>query len=386
MTYFIGHKKEARRSYGFDEVAIVPGNLTIDPEEVDISVKFGRMKLRLPLLASAMDGVVDPKLAIGFNKCGGLAVLNLDGIYTRYDNYEEVLNELVTAPLDKSTEIIQKLYKEPIKEKLITKRIHEMKKGSSLAAVSCTPQNAERFSKIAQAAGASIFVIQATILTVKHIAKNYKPIDLKKVISNLKIPVILGNCVNYDSALELMDTGCVGILVGIGPGSACTTRGVLGIGVPQVTATIDCAHARDFYYKQTGKYVNIITDGGMNTSGDICKAFVSGADAIMLGSAFARAKEAPGRGYHWGMAMPHRFLPRGTRIHVGTTGTIKEILLGPARVDDGTQNIAGALTTCMGSIGAGSIKEMHLAKLIIAPDIKSEGKLLQKAQKVGMGK
>ncbi|OGS19858.1 MAG: inosine 5-monophosphate dehydrogenase [Elusimicrobia bacterium RIFOXYA2_FULL_39_19] len=386
MTFFIGHKKEARRSYGFDEVAIVPGTVTMNPEEVDISLKIGPHKFKLPFLASAMDGAVSPKLAVAFNKCGGLAVLNLDGIYTRYENYEEVLNDVVSAPLEKSTEIIQKIYKEPIKEKLIAQRIKEMKQGSSVSAVSCIPNNAERYLKIAQEAGANVFVIQATILTVKHIAKKYKPIDLPKIVKKAKIPLILGNCVSYDAALELMDTGCSGILVGIGPGSACTTRGVLGIGVPQVTATIDCAQARDYYYKQTGRYVNIITDGGMNTSGDICKAFASGADAIMLGSAFARAKEAPGKGYHWGMAMPHQNLPRGTRIHVGTTGSIKEILLGPATVDDGTMNIGAALRTCMGNVGAGTIKEFQLTKMIIAPDIKSEGKILQKTQKVGMGK
>ncbi|MFN3966281.1 MAG: GuaB3 family IMP dehydrogenase-related protein [Endomicrobiia bacterium] len=387
MAVFIGHNREAKRVYGFDEVAIVPGTVTIDPDDVDISTKIGNIILKIPFFASAMDGVVDVKFAREFNKLGGLAVLNLDGIYTRYENYEEVLNEIISAPQEKTTEIIQKIYKEPIKEKLISQRIEEIKKEKDIyCAVSTIPQNAERFSKIAQESGADIFVVQATILTVKHISSRYKPVDIEKLCKELKIPVILGNCVSYDTALELMATGCVAILVGIGPGSACTTRGVLGIGVPQVTATIDCAQARDFYYKKTGRYVSVITDGGMITSGDICKAFVCGADAVMLGSAFVRAVESPGKGYHWGMAMPHFYLPRGTRIHVATTGTLKEILLGPAKTDDGTQNLAGALRTCMGNVGARNIKELHTVKLVVAPEIKTEGKIIQKAQKVGMGK
>jgi len=387
MTVFIGHNREAKRVYGFDEVAIVPGTITIDPEDVDISTKIGNIKLEIPFLASAMDGVVDMNFARLFNKLGGLAVLNLDGIYTRYEDYEDVLDEIISAPQEKTTEIIQRIYKEPIKEKLISQRIEEIKKEKGIyCAVSTIPQNAEKFSKIAQEAGADIFVVQATILTVKHISSKYKPVNLEKLCKELKIPVILGNCVSYDTALELMGTGCVGILVGIGPGSACTTRGVLGIGVPQVTATIDCAQAREFYFKKTGKYVSVITDGGMVTSGDICKAFVCGADAVMLGNAFVRAKESPGKGYHWGMAMPHFYLPRGTRIHVGTTGTLKEILLGPAKTDDGTQNLAGALRTCMGNVGAKNIRELQTVKLVVAPEIKTEGKVIQRAQKVGMGK
>jgi IMP dehydrogenase len=254
------------------------------------------------------------------------------------------------------------------------------------ACVSTIPQNADDIAKSVQEAGADILIIQGTVLSTKHISSKHKPVDLKKLCKELKIPVILGNCVGYKTAMDLMDTGCVGILVGIGPGSACTTRGVLGIGVPQITATVDCAAARDYYYKKTGRYVSIITDGGMNTGGDICKAFVAGADAVMFGNAFVRAVESPGKGCHWGMAMPHHYLPRGTRIYVGTTGTLEEILYGPAKTDDGTQNFVGALRTCMGSVGAKNIKELQLTELIIAPDIKTEGKLFQKAQKVGMCK
>ncbi|MEW6040130.1 MAG: GuaB3 family IMP dehydrogenase-related protein [Elusimicrobiota bacterium] len=389
MTFFIGYNREARRAYGFDEVAIVPNNLTINPSEINITTGLGTFGVKIPFISSAMDGVVSPEFALKFATLGGIAVLNMDGIYTRYVDYQTVLNEIISAPQSKSTQVIQKIYKEPVKEKLISERVEYIKRGvngSCLCAVSTIPQNAPEFSRIAQEAGADILFVQATILTVRHISSQYKSVDLKKLCSELKIPVVLGNCVSYDSALELMDTGCVGILVGVGPGSACTTRGVLGIGVPQVTATIDCAAARDYHLRKTGRYVSIITDGGMNTGGDICKAFVSGADAVMLGSAFARAVESPGKGYHWGMAMPHHFLPRGTKIFVGTTGTLEEILFGPARVDDGTQNLVGALRTSMGCAGCGTIKEFQLAKLIIAPDIKSEGKLLQKAQKVGMGK
>jgi IMP dehydrogenase len=297
-----------------------------------------------------------------------------------------VYEKIAAAPPETATELVQKLYKEPVKEKLIAQRVKEIKAGKALAAVSCIPQNAEQFGPIAQEAGADLFVVQSTVTSVRHIATKYKVIDLKKFIEGLKIPVVVGNTVSYAACLELMETGCAGILVGVGPGAACTSRAVLGIGVPQVTATIDCAAARDFYYKKSGRYVSIITDGGMNLGGEICKAFASGADAVMVGSAFARAKEAPGRGYHWGMATPHHNLPRGTRIHVGTTGTLEEILYGPARTDDGTQNLVGALRTCMGTVGARTIKELQLTELIIAPAIQHEGKIFQKAQRVGMGK
>ena len=386
MPFFIGRDREARRAYGFDEVALVPGQITINPNEVDITWRLGDLKLEIPFIASAMDGVVDSKFAIEMARLGGLAVLNLEGVQTRYKDPEKILKKIATASNDEATVLVQEIYKEPIKEDLITDRIKEIKKAGLLGAASCIPQNASRYGKIAQDAGCDIFVVQSTVTTVRHVSTEYEVLDFKKFSSEMEIPVIVGNCVGYGAALELMGTGCQALLVGIGPGAACTTRGVLGIGVPQVTAIVDCASARDYYSKKTGKYVSIIADGGMNTGGDICKAFACGADAVMIGSAFARAKEAPGRGYHWGMATPHRNLPRGTRIHVGTTGTLEEILYGPAKMDDGTQNLVGALRTGMGNLGARNIKEMHLTEIIIAPEIKLEGKLFQKAQRVGMGK
>jgi len=386
MGMWVGRGRKARRCYGFDEIALVPGSVTINPNEVDVSWDLGKKKYKVPILAAAMDGVVDVKFAVEMSRLGGIAVLNLDGIQTRYDNPEEILKKIANASPEEATKLVQSLYVKPIKESLIVKRIKEIKKKKATAAVSTIPQNAERFGMIAQEAGADIFVVQSTVIGVKHISKEYKVVDLKKFIRSMKIPVIFGNCVTYSIGLDLMHAGASAVLVGIGPGAACTTRGVLGIGVPQVTATSDVAAARDFYHKKTGKYVPIITDGGMDSGGDICKAFASGADAVMVGSAFARAKEAPGKGYHWGMATPHANLPRGTRIKVGTTGTLEEILLGPARLDDGSQNLVGALMTSMGNVGAIDIKEMQLTEIIIAPSIKTEGKIMQRAQGIGMGK
>ncbi len=384
--FFIGVERKARRCYGFDEIALVPGRVTINPEEVDTTWKLGNKAYNVPILAAAMDGVVDVKFAIAMGKMGGIAVLNLEGVQTRYENPEEVLDRISRASPEEATGLVQTIYEEPIKEKLISKRIEEIKRAKVPAVVSAIPQRAERFGELAEEAGADAFIVQSTVTTVKHIAKKYKVLDFHKFCKMMKVPVIIGNCVTYEVALELMGTGCGGLLVGIGPGAACTTRGVLGIGVPQVTATIDCAAARDAYYKKTKHYVPIITDGGMSTGGDICKAFACGADACMVGSAFARSKEAPGRGYHWGMATPHSNLPRGTRIRVGVTGSLEEILYGPAKVDDGSQNLMGALQTSMGNVGAKSIKEMHKTDIIIAPAIQTEGKVFQVAQRVGMGK
>ncbi len=386
MSEWIGRDRKARRAYGFDEIALSPGNLTINPDEVDISFYIDKKKFEIPFIASAMDGVVDPKFAVAMGKMGGLAVLNLEGIYTRYDNYQEILDDIAKATPEKATELVQKLYVEPVKEKLISKRIQEIKKAKVPAAVSSIPQKAEKYGKIAEEAGCDVFVVQSTVTTVRHIAKAYKTLEFEKFCKAMKIPVILGNSVTYQVAVELMTAGADGLLVGIGPGSACTTRGVLGLGVPQVTAICDSAAAREFYYKKSGRYVPIIADGGMSTGGDICKAFACGSDAVMVGSAFARAKEAPGKGFHWGMATPHANLPRGTRIRVGTTGTLQEIMFGPAKLDDGTQNLVGALKTCMGNIGARTVKEMQMAEIVIAPAIKTEGKLFQAAQKVGMMK
>ena len=386
MAEFIGKDRKARRAYGFDEIALVPGEVTLNPDEVDITMKIGAQKFEIPFLASAMDGVVDPKFAIAMGKLGGLAVLNLEGIYTRYDDYESILEDIARATPEQATKLVQKLYVEPIKEKLIAKRIHQIKKAKVPCAVSSIPQKAEKYGKIAHEAGADIFVVQSTVTTARHVSKSYKVVDFGKFCKESKMPVILGNCVTYKVALELMETGCAGLLVGNGPGSACTTRGVLGLGVPQVTAIADCAAAREVYYKKTRKYIAIIGDGGMSTGGDICKAFACGADAVMVGSAFARTVEAPGKGFHWGMATPHANLPRGTRIRVGTTGTLEEILYGPANLDDGTQNLVGALRTCMGNVGTKDLREFQLTEIVIAPAIRTEGKLFQSAQRVGMGK
>jgi IMP dehydrogenase len=330
--------------------------------------------------------VVDVKFAVAMGKLGGIAVLNLDGIQTRYDNPSEVLDQIAQATPDEATKLVQSVYLTPVKEKLIEKRVSEIKKHKVPAIVSCIPQNADRFHKIAQKAGCDIFIVQSTVATVHHVSTEYKILDLEKFCKGSKIPIILGNCVTYDMALELMEIGADGLLVGIGPGAACTTRGVLGIGVPQITTTVDTAAARDYFLKRKGKYVSIITDGGMRIGGEICKAFAAGADAVMVGSAFAKAEEAPGHGYHWGMATSHANLPRGTRIKVGTSGTLKEILMGPAKVDDGSQNLLGALKTSMGSLGARNINDMQDVEIILAGSFQTEGKVFQVGQRVGMGK
>lgn len=386
MAEWIGIGKRARRCYGFDEIALVPGEQTVNPNEVDTTFQIDGKKFKVPILAAAMDGVVDVRFAVSMSKLGGIAVLNLDGVQTRYENPDVVLEKIARASPEKATELIQSIYNTPIKEKLITKRVEEIKRKKGTAVVSCIPGHAEKFAKISISAGADIFVVQSTVTTTKHISKEYKSLDLFKFCKSTKIPVIIGNCVTYETTLALMETGVSGLLIGIGPGAACTTRGVLGIGVPQVTATVDAASARDFYFKSRGKYIPIITDGGMSRGGDICKAFACGADAVMIGSSFARAKEAPGKGYHWGMATSHVNLPRGTRIYVGTTGTLEEILFGPAKVDDGSQNLMGALKTSMGSLGAANLKDMHDVEIIIAPSIQTEGKIFQVGQRVGMGK
>ena len=386
MAEWIGIGRRARRCYGFDEVALLPGSVTVNPHEVDTSWSIAGKTYKVPIIAAAMDGVVDVKFAVAMGKLGGLAVLNLDGIQTRYENPNAVLEQIANASAEEATKLVQGVYLKPVKEKLIAKRVKEIKSHRVPAVVSCIPQNAKKFLSIAQEAGCDIFIVQSTVATVRHIASEYKILDLEKFCREAKIPVILGNCVTYDVALDLMEVGAAGLLVGIGPGAACTTRGVLGIGVPQITATVDAAAARDYFFKRRGRYVSIITDGGMRIGGEICKAFAAGADAAMVGSAFARAQEAPGRGYHWGMATSHANLPRGTRIQVKTTGTLKEILFGPARVDDGSQNLVGALCTSMGSLGAKNIKEMQDVEIIIAPSIQTEGKVFQVGQRVGMGK
>jgi IMP dehydrogenase len=386
MGMYVGIGRKARRCYGFDEIALVPGEITVNPAETDTSWEIDGRRFTVPIIASAMDGVVDVRFAIAMGKMGGLAVLNLEGVQTRYEDPSEVLDEIAHASPEDATHLVQGLYTQPIQEKLIGRRVREIKDAGAPAIVSSIPQKAERYGKIAADAGVDFFVVQSTVTTVQHLSTEYETLDFAKFCKAMPVPVIVGNTVTYNVSLALMEAGIDGLLVGIGPGAACTTRGVLGIGVPQVTATIDCAAARDFHFKKSGKYVPVITDGGMSKGGDICKALACGADAVMVGSAFARAEEAPGRGFHWGMATPHANLPRGTRIRVGTTGTLEEILLGPARVDDGSQNLVGAIQTSMGNIGARNIREFQLTEIIVAPSIGTEGKLLQKAQHVGMGK
>ncbi len=390
MGMWIGRNRKARVTYGFDEIALVPGSVTINPNEVDTAFLIPRknaepLKLAIPILASAMDGVVDVKFAIAMGRLGGLAVLNLEGVQTRYKHPEEALDQVLASDKSEVTGLLQKLYQEPVREDLVAARIQQIKEAGMLAAVSSIPQKAARYGKIAEEAGADVFVVQSTVSTVRHISTEYESLDLAKFCRDMTIPVIVGNTVGYDVTLEVMQCGVAGVLVGVGPGAACTSRGVLGLGVPQVTATVDCAAARDYYVKTSGRYVPIITDGGMRTGGDVCKALACGSDAVMIGSPFARANEAPGRGHHWGMATPHANLPRGTRITVGTTGPLKQILFGPASVDDGSENLIGAITTCMGNVGAATIREFQETEIIIAPSIKTEGKLFQTVQSVGMG-
>ena len=390
MGMWIGRNRKARVTYGFDEIALMPGRITINPNEVDTTFRLPRkdaepLKLKIPILASAMDGVVDVRFAIAMSKLGGLAVLNLEGVQTRYKNPQEVLQKIVEPDKSEVTALLQKIYQEPVRENLIAARVRQIKDGGALAAVSSIPQRATEFGQIAQEAGADVFVVQSTVSTVRHISSEYKSLDLERFCRDMRIPVIVGNTVGYDVTLEIMECGPAAVLIGVGPGAACTSRGVLGLGVPQVTATVDCAAARDAYFKKTARYVPIITDGGMSKGGDVCKALACGADAVMIGSAFARAEEAPGRGYHWGMATPHANLPRGTRIRVGTTGPLRQILFGPAEVDDGSQNLVGAITTCMGNVGARNMSEFQQTEIIIAPSIRTEGKLFQTVQSVGMG-
>ena len=389
----IGGKKQARKTFGFDEISLVPGKITLDFELCDTSFILGKHKFDFPIIASSMDSVVSPETAVLINKLGGLAVLNLQGIYTRYENYTEILKKISDVDNENFVPLMQELYKEPVKDYLIEKRIKEIKSKGAVCAVSSTPNIANTYGPLAQNAGADIFVVQSTVVSIEHKSQNVSgglgsgtQLSLKGFIQQMKIPVVVGNCVTYEVALEHMKAGASAVLVGIGPGAACTSRGVLGIGVPMATSIADCASARDDYFLKTGRYVHIIGDGGMSTGGDICKAIACGADAVMIGSPFAKAKESPGNGYHWGMATPSPVLPRGTRIKVGSIGTLKEILLGPAKFDDGTQNLIGALKTSMSTLGAQNIKEMQQVEVVIAPSILTEGKVFQKAQKLGMGK
>ncbi|MEA5506836.1 GuaB3 family IMP dehydrogenase-related protein [Halotia wernerae UHCC 0503] len=387
MEIQLGRGKTARRAYGIDEIALAPGNRTLDPSLAETKWRIGNIEREIPIIASAMDGVVDVRMAVRLSQLGALGVLNLEGIQTRYADPDPILDRITSVGKDEFVSLMQELYAEPIKPELIEKRIQEIKQQGGIAAVSCTPAGASKYGEVVAKAGADLFFVQATVVSTAHLSPgSIVPLDLAEFCRSMPIPVILGNCVTYEVTLNLLKAGAAAVLVGIGPGAACTSRGVLGVGVPQATAIADCAAARDDYYQETGNYIPVIADGGLITGGDICKCIACGADGVMIGSPFARAAEAPGRGYHWGMATPSPILPRGTRIRVSTTGSLEQILIGPAGLDDGTHNLLGALKTSMGTLGAKNIKEMQQVEVVIAPSLLTEGKVYQKAQQLGMGK
>lgn len=381
----IGIGKSGRQAYGFDDIAIVPSRRTRDPEDCDISWEIDAFRFELPLMASAMDGVVSPATAIAIGRLGGVGVLNLEGLWTRYDDPEPLLDEIAALDTDKATLRMQEIYAEPIREELVSRRIHEIKEAGVVSCASVTPQRTAQLSAAILEAELDLLVIQGTVVSAEHVSKTVEPLNLKRFIRELEIPVIVGGCASYQAALHLMRTGAVGILVGVGPGHACTTRAVLGLGVPQATAIADAAGARMRHLDETGVYVHVIADGGMSTGGDIAKAIACGADAVMIASPLAAAHEAPGRGYHWGMATFHPTLPRGARVRTTTRGTLEEILTGPAHENDGRLNLFGALRTSMATCGYGTVKEFQKAEVMVAPALQTEGKSLQRAQSVGMG-
>ena len=371
--------KELKPAYGFDDVAIAPGDITINPEMADLTTNFDGIKLEVPFLASAMDAVVDPKFAIEMTKAGGLAVMNMDGLHTRYEDTAPLYEEIAAAPREEATAIMQRIYAEPQKPELVATRVEEIKRGGGTAAVSFVPQNAKRMAPLAVEAGADMIVVQATVVTARHSSKSLKGLIFSDLIKDIDVPILVGNTVSYEVTKELMQQGIHGVLVGVGPGSVCTSREVLGIGIPQVSATIECAAARDDFLKETGKYIPIITDGGIRTGGDVCKSFAAGANAVMIGSPFAKCEEAPAKGYHWGMATWHVSLPRGTRIKMGTEYSLRQLLYGPSSRTDGTLNLVGALQVCMGYVGAENLREMNNARMVYAPAMKTEGKIYQAA-------
>ncbi|MCH8025206.1 MAG: GuaB3 family IMP dehydrogenase-related protein [Chloroflexi bacterium] len=373
--------KQMRRAYGFDEVAIVPGDLTVNPAMTEVSFRIDQLEFALPIMASAMDAVVDPEFAIAFSKLGGLAVLNLEGVQTRYEDPAGVLEEIAATSQEESTRLLQKAYATPIKPELIGERIRQIKSADAVCAVSCTPANTKAFAPIAKEAGADALVVQSTVTTARHTSYSEKGLTFPELVEQMApMPVVVGNTVSFGACKELMETGVAAVQVGVGPGSACTSREVLGIGVPQVTATMDCAAARDQYYRESGRYVPIITDGGIRSGGDLCKAFAAGADAVMLGSILAACEEAPGRGHHWGMATPNADLPRGMRVPVGVDTTLQKVIHGPTSRTNGTENLIGALRTAMSMCGARAIRDFQQAELVVAPSIKTEGKQIQRAQ------
>ena len=387
MDIQLGRSKTVRRAYGIDEIALVPGGRTVDPEVTDTRWTLGGIEREIPIIASAMDGVVDVDMAVRLSDLGALGVLNLEGVQTRYEDPNTVLDRIAAIGKDDFVPLMQEIYSQPVQESLIRQRIQDIKTKGGIAAVSGTPVAALRYGGIIAEAGADLFFVQATVVSTDHIGpEGQQTLNLETLCQDMGVPVVIGNCVTYDVAMQLMRAGAAGVMVGIGPGAACTSRGVLGVGIPQATSVADCAAARDDYQKESGRYVPIVADGGIVTGGDICKCIACGADAVMIGSPIARADEAPGRGFHWGMATPSPVLPRGTRIQVGNTGSIERILRGPAKLDDGTHNLLGCLKTSMGTLGARTIGEMQNVEVVVAPSLLTEGKVYQKAQRLGMGK
>jgi IMP dehydrogenase len=387
MEVEIGRGKKGRRAYGFDDIAIVPSRRTRDPDDIDITWTLGPYRFELPLLASAMDGVVSPDVAGRIGSLGGLAVLNLEGIWTRYEDADAELARIAELPTDEATAEMQRIYMEPIKKELVAQRIREVKDQGVVACASLTPQRVRSYYETAVEAGLDILVIQGTVISAEHVStdESRPPLNLTEFIREVPLPVVVGGCASYSTGLHLMRTGAVGVLVGVGPGAACTTRGVLGIGVPQATAIADVQAARSQHMLETGEYVKVIADGGMRNGGDVSKAFACGADAVMIGSPLARAYEAPGRGFHWGMATFHPSLPRGARVKTTQNGTLEQILLGPAHENDGTFNLMGSLRTSMATCGYEDIPSFHRAEVMVAPSLQTEGKQLQRDQAIGMG-
>jgi len=381
----IGIGKTGRRAYGFDEVAIVPSRRTRDPDDVDISWEIDAFQFGLPMMAAAMDAAVSPGTAIEIGRLGGLACLNLEGLHTRYEDPEPLLEEIASLPDEEATWRMQEIYSEPVKDELIVRRIREIKEGGVVACASLTPQRVRELAGLVLEAELDILVIQGTVVSAEHVSTRTEPLNLKEFIAAFDLPVIVGGCASFQTALHLMRTGAAGVLVGVGPGNACTTRGVIGVGVPQATAIADASAARSEHLRETGRYCHVIADGGMRTGGDIAKAIACGADAVMIGSPLTRAYEAPGRGYHWGMATFHPTLPRGARVRTEQVASLLEILVGPAHENDGTLNLFGALATSMATTGYATIKDFQKAELVVAPAIKTEGKTYQTAQRVGMG-
>ncbi|MFN5463528.1 MAG: GuaB3 family IMP dehydrogenase-related protein [Cyanobacteriota bacterium] len=387
MTLSLGRFRTVRRAYGIDEIALVPGGRTVDPEVTDSRWSLAGIEREIPIIASAMDGVVDVAMAVELSRLGALGVLNLEGVQCRYNDPNPVLDRIAAVGKEEFVPLMQELYRQPVQEDLVRQRIAEIRERGGIAAVSATPVAALRFGRAVAEAGADLLFVQATVVSTDHLGPaGRESLDLEALCRDLGVPVVIGNCVTYEVALQLMRAGAAGVMVGIGPGAACTSRGVLGIGIPQATAVADCAAARDHYLQESGRSVPVIADGGIVTGGDICKCLACGADAVMIGSPIARAAEAPGRGFHWGMATPSPVLPRGTRIKVGTTGSLEKILRGPASLDDGTQNLLGCIRTSMGTLGARTLKEMQQVEVVVAPSLLTEGKVYQKAQQLGMGK